>query len=108
MFKLKGKRCERCPQSYHIEVHHKHYRTFKREGLRDLEVLCLTCHNRADEDRRVKQVEEFAAIRRENDRRAFERAYETWREKKYGAYEATFMWDEFLEWVEIKDWENHF
>lgn len=47
-------KCERCgisKWSARLEVHHKHYDTFKKESFSDLEVLCQECHELADNER---------------------------------------------------------
>lgn len=46
-------RCQRCGSRHRLEVHHRHYRTFKRERPTDLEVVCKTCHKTADAQRRA-------------------------------------------------------
>ena len=50
--KRAGWRCERCPETQGLSVHHLHYRTFKRERLSDVQVLCRDCHKQADRERR--------------------------------------------------------
>jgi hypothetical protein len=48
--------CERCgisKFSARLEVHHLHYRTFKKERLEDLQVLCPNCHEFADVERQT-------------------------------------------------------
>lgn len=45
-------RCERCGRRRWLNVHHRHYRTFGREGMEDLEVVCQECHKTADAERR--------------------------------------------------------
>lgn len=37
-------RCERCPEKA-VLVHHKHYKTLRREQNSDLESLCKQCHD---------------------------------------------------------------
>jgi hypothetical protein len=51
-----GGRCERCGVSKFVEpleVHHLHYRTFKKERLEDLQALCNKCHEFADAERQT-------------------------------------------------------
>lgn len=43
--------CERCAAKGYLEVHHKHYRTLGAETLDDVEVVCKTCHGKADDQR---------------------------------------------------------
>lgn len=48
--------CERCGISRfseRLEVHHLHYKTFKKERLEDLQVLCHKCHEFADIERQT-------------------------------------------------------
>jgi hypothetical protein len=54
--KAVGGVCERCGISKFsttLEVHHLHYKTFKRERLEDLQVLCRKCHEFADIERQT-------------------------------------------------------
>lgn len=44
LFRLRGRKCERCGSVERIEVHHKHYNNLGRERMRDLEILCRPCH----------------------------------------------------------------
>ena len=54
-----GRTCARCHRDeaairrsgLRLEIHHRHYRTFGDESMEDLEVLCTTCHARADQER---------------------------------------------------------
>lgn len=55
-----GRRCQKCRRWWHqlrpgewLEVHHLHYRHLFHEALRDLQVLCNTCH--AKETRRMRR-----------------------------------------------------
>jgi hypothetical protein len=55
-------RCERCGcETDRFEIHHKHYRTFGREPLKDLEALCPRCHPGADAEREEATAEANAA-----------------------------------------------
>lgn len=48
--------CERCgisKFSVTLEVHHLHYKTFMKERLEDLQVLCHDCHGHADAERQT-------------------------------------------------------
>lgn len=45
-FKLKGRKCQRCPNNIHLHVHHATYARFKKENIEtDLFVLCNSCHD---------------------------------------------------------------
>lgn len=46
LFKLRGKKCERCQDTKDIQVHHKTYDRLGQEKLTDLEVLCSACHQK--------------------------------------------------------------
>jgi len=78
--------CHRCGRRNNpLEVHHKHYNTLYRERLGDVEVLCVSCHPGADEDRRY-----FSA-------------YETWAYKIYGDncdLDSEWLQKQFNEWYE--------
>ena len=42
-----GYHCSRCPQTHHLEVHHRLYRDRWQDAvLADLETLCSVCHER--------------------------------------------------------------
>jgi 5-methylcytosine-specific restriction endonuclease McrA len=51
-FKQVGRKCELCGSVRQLEVHHLHYDSLGKEKLADLQVLCVTCHPIADEERR--------------------------------------------------------
>ena len=40
-----GRKCAKCGGGGRLVVHHIHYRTFGRESLEDVSVLCEDCHN---------------------------------------------------------------
>jgi 5-methylcytosine-specific restriction endonuclease McrA len=85
-----GGECQSCGARRDLEVHHKHYETFGHEQPDDLEVLCIPCHDRADDLRRNR-----------NHRRA---AMNTYAEKKYGDYcdsvDPELIAHEFDDWLE--------
>lgn len=99
MFKLRGKKCERCPATSDLELHHLTYERFGREGPRDLEILCPSCHDRADRER-VAELERTFEERCESTR--YHNAKETYLEKVYGGYRAPWMDQEFDEWLDRK------
>jgi 5-methylcytosine-specific restriction endonuclease McrA len=48
----RGGCCQRCgSESRDLELHHLHYRSLGSEALEDVELLCQSCHVRADEAR---------------------------------------------------------
>tara|TARA_Y100000310_G_scaffold114953_1_gene113498 strand:- start:189 stop:584 length:396 start_codon:yes stop_codon:yes gene_type:complete len=50
-------RCERCRKKSSVyQMHHRHYSTLGKEDRRDLEILCIPCHRKADDERREQQV----------------------------------------------------
>jgi len=71
-----------------FQIHHKHYATLFHERFKDVEVLCISCHRKADKDRK------------------YWAAYETWAYKKYGenwAYcDDESLRDEFDAWLDSK------
>lgn len=88
-----GGACQKCRATKDLEVHHKHYETFGREGPDDLEVLCIPCHDRADEERR-----------RVNHR---SKGMATYARKKYGddwrdSADLDSIAEEFAEWRESR------
>lgn len=45
VFKIKGKKCQRCYSKESLHVHHATYDRFQREDIgKDLYVLCESCH----------------------------------------------------------------
>ena len=79
-------KCQRCGGIEKLEVHHKDYDSLYHERLKDVEVLCLSCHPIADSERE------------------YETAYETYAYKKYGddwwKYDSEWLQDEFDVWYE--------
>ena len=53
--------CERCGRphfrGFELEVHHKTYKHLGNEPLEDLEALCERCHDKADKERKLPNVE---------------------------------------------------
>ncbi len=75
---LRGYVCKKCGYAgWDVEVHHLSYERLGCELLSDLEVLCKSCHIKADEERAVANAVDY------EDRRE-EAAYRTYMEKKYG------------------------
>jgi hypothetical protein len=70
-------RCEECGSKHFLELHHKTDERLGRELTTDLEVLCRTCHERADRER-----ERHSAARSISAH--FEAGLETYATKKYG------------------------
>lgn len=46
VFEYYGRACVLCDSTICLEVHHKHYKTFKNETVKDCVPLCLRCHKR--------------------------------------------------------------
>jgi 5-methylcytosine-specific restriction endonuclease McrA len=93
-------RCERCDTlPIRLEVHHLTYERFQNELLSDLEALCPTCHTNADQEREIKNHEEFEAAGQEA---RYESARHTYLSKKYG--ENYFMHCSHFEDEEFDDW----
>lgn len=46
LFAERGKKCERCASTKHIQVHHTSYRRLGNEAPEDLIILCKDCHRR--------------------------------------------------------------
>jgi hypothetical protein len=51
MIRLRGERCEQCGNGPPVHLHHKTYEHLGREWIADLELLCCSCHARADAGR---------------------------------------------------------
>lgn len=90
--KRAGYCCESCgiPQiKAALQVHHKTYERFRYERPADLQVLCVPCHERADEERRAavwqKRVSAWAS-------KVYGRLW--WVTRRRGAVEL-----EFREWL---------
>lgn len=46
VFAARGRKCERCPSTKVLQIHHKNYDSLYNERLEDLEILCLVCHKK--------------------------------------------------------------
>jgi len=93
MFKMRGKKCERCGSTAHgIEVYHLNYDRFGKERAQDLLILCHSCHE--EEDAKRKRA---VAVDREKLRT--ERGFETWYEKR-GIDFSEEEYEQFLYWLE--------
>ncbi len=44
LFQLRGEKCEKCPSTELLHVHHKNYDNIFNEKLEDLIILCSRCH----------------------------------------------------------------
>ena len=55
VFAKRGRICERCKSKKDIQVHHKTYKNIYNEPLKDLEVLCKSCHMAHHENERSKK-----------------------------------------------------
>jgi 5-methylcytosine-specific restriction endonuclease McrA len=51
---LAGHKCERCGAADRLTVHHRTYCRLGREAPADLQVLCPSCHEQADAERRAR------------------------------------------------------
>lgn len=83
-------KCQHCGATRDLEVDHKHYDSLGHEQPEDLRVLCIPCHDRADEVRR-----------RMNHRRA---GLKTYAAKKYGE-SADYIDPEVLA-ADFDDWRE--
>lgn len=84
-------KCQRCGKLKDLEVHHKHYGTFGREQPDDLTVLCIRCHDEADEQRRRQSHRKKGIV--------------TYAEKKYGEdWQSMVDWEVLAE--EFEDWRE--
>jgi len=105
MLKRADGRCENCSSRLNLEVHHKHYETFKRESFSDLKVLCRSCHRVADQARERRVARELKDLREEQ---RLANAAETYLDKVYGeGFREQWMYDEFDEWLERKQLDGY-
>jgi len=44
LFSLRGRKCERCPNTKTLQIHHKTYKNIFKEEPSDLIILCGRCH----------------------------------------------------------------
>jgi 5-methylcytosine-specific restriction endonuclease McrA len=90
IIRQRGHRCERCGNDQlDLQLHHLTYARFRNEHDEDLQLLCRSCHEKADR------------VREENTRYA--NAKETYLTKKYGSGSIPSYADaEFDEWLERK------
>lgn len=75
-----GHRCQKCgisKWSATLEVHHLTYDRFGQERLTDLVVLCESCHQNADAERKVQ-------VRLKNARALEAARFDGWASKVYG------------------------
>lgn len=64
LFRIRGRRCERCNSSKNIQVHHLTYERVFNELLNDLEVLCKTCH---EIEHGIRKPERVIEMNEQND-----------------------------------------
>jgi 5-methylcytosine-specific restriction endonuclease McrA len=77
IIKLRGNKCERCPSTFELDLHHKTYERLGREQLSDLELLCKACHKIADAER-------MAQGERRSAKALHNAGMNTYATKKYG------------------------
>lgn len=99
-----GGKCEKCGASKwsaRLDVHHKHYRTFKHERMEDLEVLCYpVCHASADNQRHYETEQN-------KKHKAIYKGFETWMDngnngekwRDWNNYKLSGEWERFLDYL---------
>lgn len=98
----RGGVCERCGRRRRpLHLHHKTYERLGRERDSDLEVVCVSCHRKADAERAAKGARRSSTARH-NAR------IDGWASRKYGEDWADYLdraevADEFDEWLETTD-----
>lgn len=102
--KLKNGKCERCGCSRNLQVHHIHYRTFGKERVKDVEVLCFGCHEKADQERKRREAKRSADRVEEA---CFDNGFRTWLKKRFGPLGDHYLDDQperdrYIEWLESK------
>jgi hypothetical protein len=101
LFKMRGRKCEKCDATTDLEVHHLTYERFGHESEKDLQILCPPHHEEAD---RVREAEQQRAFEERCDTTRDTNARDTYFTKKYGEgyYADESMHREFDEWKEKK------
>jgi 5-methylcytosine-specific restriction endonuclease McrA len=92
IIKARGNRCQRCRATdVTLQLHHRTYDRLGCELDTDLELLCITCHKKAD---RVRVAH-----------KQYENAKDTYARKKYGDdyYKDDRLEEEFDRWLERKN-----
>ena len=83
-------KCVECGKTSKLQVHHKTYARLGDEKLSDLETLCPSCHELADEER--------------EESTAYYRGLETWTRKVYGEHAYPYDHEvEFREWIGMRN-----
>ena len=107
LIRWRGTKCERCGRIATLELHHKTYERLGRELTSDLELLCHSCHEAADEERaeagRARSVNARAAA-------MYDAGLDTYATKKYGDDWQWSRWggdiddieEEYDRWLERK------
>jgi len=100
----KCQKCGRTKWSSRLEVHHKTYERFKNEHPEDLEVLCVECHAKADEQRRT-----VVAVKKQ--RKVFSARMNGWARKVYGEnwndrIDADTVRERFEDWLSERDFDG--
>lgn len=96
------RRCQRCNRkSDPLQLHHRTYERLGEERDEDVEVLCLECHRKADEQRSANSQA------RSSDRR-YEGRMNGWAVKRFGADwgdrgDADMIAEEFHDWHERRN-----
>jgi hypothetical protein len=49
--RVRGRKCERCGNTWGLSLHHRNYHRLGHELTADVELLCKACHARADLER---------------------------------------------------------
>lgn len=96
-----AERCERCDAwkfPHELHVHHRHYNTLGHESLDDVEVLCVECHQTADDERRSTAT-----------RRSWNARVDAWASKVYGGewrsiVDPDIASEEFRDWLDERGW----
>jgi 5-methylcytosine-specific restriction endonuclease McrA len=102
LIRMRSQKCEKCGSCTSLQLHHKTYERLGKELMSDLELLCFSCHHKADQIRAAAGRARAAAAR-------FEAGLDTCAEKKYGENWADYLdyqniADEFDEWLEGQDY----
>lgn len=79
-----GRKCNRCPATSHLQVHHNQYRNIYDVGIDDLEILCGKCHQNHHDKPRTKKQRQKKANRKlfKAERKAKKEAKRLAREQK--------------------------
>ncbi len=106
---LTNNRCERCGRADYLELHHLHYQTLGNESLEDVELLCESCHEAADEEREIRVQHEQEARQASYELKRIRARFQGWLKRIGLDINTTSQdvlqkeWDKFIAYIEDQD-----